>query len=623
MEKNTIKNKHKSMLITRFKQIIGLTIVLLTITTVSSFLLGSSSITVSVLATDTLVMCLLFFLANYKSEIAKQLYLWVNLCLASYLFWNGGGLISSGFILAFPVFLMVSALIASSKTFYCIFTFIITVVVASGVAAINGWNTTSVNEFGYWQIIMVIMMLSASGYTAWRFNNDMKYALKKLKKEVDNVNKSHSKIERLIHFDTLTGLSSKLDCEQKYCLLKEESLKTSNQITFLCLDIDNFKSINDYYNHSAGDELLKKIAIRLQGLLIEDDIACRLSGDEFLLVISRPKNYNIEGFSQKLIQQVSKPIELFEHTVEITVSVGVSFSGDVAESFESILKRVNLAMKRAKQPGKNKCSFYDEEIYMESMRELNITNGLQSALNNDDLEIFLQPKVDLVSGEINSAEALLRWVDNNPENFSPDEFIPVIESTELICKIGEWVINKSCFICKQLHDNGYEGLTISVNISSVQFVRGGLENIIVDALQKSHLPPEFLELELTENVLFQEDSDILDELSRIKDLGIKLSIDDFGTGYSNLSYLSKFNVDTLKIDQSFIMNIDNLPENFAIVDAIIKMAKTLGLKTVAEGVETEKEWDVLRKLNCDFGQGFIWSKPLTSKNFLKLLSETV
>ncbi len=162
-----------------------------------------------------------------------------------------------------------------------------------------------------------------------------------------------------------------------------------------------------------------------------------------------------------------------------------------------------------------------------------------------------------------------------------------------------------------------------MNISSVQFVRGGLENIIVDALQKSHLPPEFLELELTENVLFQEDSDILDELSRIKDLGIKLSIDDFGTGYSNLSYLSKFNVDSLKIDQSFIMNIDNLPENFAIVDAIIKMAKTLGLKTVAEGVETEKEWDVLRKLNCDFGQGFIWSKPLTSKNFLKLLSETV
>jgi len=624
MKNKTIQDKHNLMLIARFKQIIAVTLIFLTIIIISTAFLNFSSNTIGILVCDFIIMCLLFFLAKKdRVELAKQLYLWVNLLIACYVVWKNGGLISSGLILVFPIILMTSALVSSTKTFYAVFSSIIIFIAMMGVATINDWKVPIASEFGYWHLIMTLIMLSASGYTAWRFNGDMQYALKKLRMEVENVNKSRSEIERLIHDDPLTGLSSKLDCIQKYHLLKENSHNTIDELSFLSIDIDNFKSINDYYNHSIGDELLKKVAIQLNSLISLGDITCRLSGDEFLIVISRPKNYNLEQLSEKILKRLSRPIDISEYKIEITISIGAATQSNSTEDFENILKRADLAMHRAKQSGKNQYSFYDDEILEQSTRKLEITNGLKAALKNDDLELFLQPKVDIVSGKITSAEALIRWVGNNPKNFSPAEFIPLIESTELICSIGEWVISNACRLCKELHDNGFEKLSVSVNISAAQFARGGLEKIIIDELQKSQLPPEFLELELTEHILFQDDEGILDELSRIKDLGLSLSIDDFGTGYSNLGYLTKFKVDYLKIDRSFITEIHKLPENIAIVDAIIKMANTLGLKVVAEGVETEQEWSVLKKLNCDLGQGFLWSKPVPSKDFLKLTSESV
>lgn len=625
MKNQTIQGKHSLMLISRFKQIISITLFILAIIIVNTAILNFSSNTIGVLVGDFIVMCLLFSLAtNDKIELAKQLYLWTNLIVVGYLFWQNGGLISSGLILVFPVFLMVSALISGLKTFYAVFCYIIILVITIGLARINGWNTTVVNEFGYWHLIIVLAMLSASAYTASRFSGDMKYALKKLKTEIENVKKSRSEIERLIHNDPLTGLSSRLDCVQKYHLLKINYHQKVDDITFLFLNIDHFKSINDYYNHAIGDELLKEIAFRLKSFVEESsDISCRLSGDEFILVISRPKHYDVEQFSQTILQRISQPIEISDYKIDITISIGVAALNHPDEDFENVLKRADLAMQRAKQSGKNQYSFYDDEILKLSIRKLNILKGLQTALKNNDLDLFLQPKVDIVSGKVISAEALIRWVRNNPYDVSPAEFIPLIESTELICSIGEWVISNACRLCKELHDNGFEKLSISVNISAAQFVRGGLEKIIIDELQKSQLLPEFLELELTEHTLFQDDESVLDELSRIKDLGLSLSIDDFGTGYSNLGYLTKFKVDYLKIDRSFITDIHKLPENIAIVDAIIKMGNTLGLKVVAEGVETDKEWSVLKNLNCDLGQGFLWSKPLPSKEFHKLLTEAV
>lgn len=622
MHDKTIQDRHTSKLIARFKQVLAVTICVQLMTVLSAVFLKFTNDTVIIIGLDLLLMCLLYFLANKERiELAKQIYLWVNLILVGYLFWKNGGLMSSGLVLVFPVFLMISALISSRATFFSVFTYIVILISAIGVATINGWNTVVATEFSYWHLITTLVMLWAAAYTAWRFSGDMKHALKKLKSEVENVNKSRDKIERLIHNDPLTGLSSRLDCKQKFSLLTKQNNQSENRISFLFIDIDNFKAINDYYNHSFGDELLKKIASQLQGLITADDIACRLSGDEFLLVITRPKNYSVELFAELILKHLSQSIEINEYMVEVTISIGATSVEAKTDDFESIVKRADLAMYHSKQSGKNQYAFYDNEILKQSRRKVDIINGLKAALKNNDLELFIQPQVNLDTGKIQSGEALLRWVRNNPENISPAEFIPLIESTELICSIGEWVISNACRLCKEIQNNGFDNFTVAINISAAQFAQGGLEQIIIEELQKSDLSPECLELELTEHTLFQDDEAVVDELSRIKDLGLALSIDDFGTGYSNLGYLTKLNVDFLKIDRSFITGINKLSDNFVIVDAIIKMAKTLGLKVVAEGVETEQEWTTLKKLKCDFGQGYVWSKPIALDDFLKLPSE--
>lgn len=624
MKKNTIHNKHQLRLIARFKQMLYVTILVHIISVISAFILDFSNTDVTLIGIDLIIMCLLFPLVNRnKIELAKQIFIWTNLLVVGYVFWINGGLLSSGMILVFPVILMVAALISNLTVFIAVFSYIIILVSLVGISTINGWNTAPTVQFSYWHLITTLLMLCAAAYTSLRFSGDMKHALKKLKNEVENVNQSRSEIERLIQNDPLTGLSSRLDSIQKFNLLSENTNETNEQITFLFIDIDNFKSINDYYNHSIGDQLLQEVAFKIKGLIRETDIACRLSGDEFLIIISRPSNYNLDQFSKRILHNISEPINISEYLIEVTVSMGTATENGIPEDFESILKRADLAMYRAKESGKNQYSFYDDKIQKQSSRKLEIINGLKAALKNDDLELFLQPKVDIASGKIVSAEALIRWVRNNPNNISPAEFIPLIESTELICSIGEWVISNACRLCKELHENGFEKFSVSINISAAQFVRGGLEKIIIDELQKYQLPPDYLELELTEHTLFQDNEDVFDELSRIKDLGLSLSIDDFGTGYSNLGYLTKFKVDILKIDRSFITDINKLPENIAIVDAIIKMATTLGLKVVAEGVETEKEWSVLKSLNCDYGQGYLWSKPVTSKEFHKLNSKTI
>ena len=620
MTVNSIKTKHTR----RFQQVVYFTICMLSMAAFSTFFFNESSTTVNLLVLDVLIMFSLFpLIKRSKIDLAKQLYIWSNLIVISFIFWDTGGLLSSAVILVYPIFLMVSALLGGPRTFIATCIFVIGLIVFISVSAINSGTNSILTEFGYWDLSIVIILITANGYTAWRFNDDMRYALRKLKIEVANVNQSRSEIERLVHFDPLTGLSSRSKSEEKYSLLKSK-YDELYQVSFLYLDIDNFKSINDFYNHSTGDEVLKLVAERLLGLIQGNDVACRLSGDEFLLILTRPKNYDIDQLSKRILQRVSKPAIILDNHVEITASLGISIRhNDQNESFESLLKRADLAMYRAKELGKNKYSFYDEELSLESSRKIRIIKGLNVALKDNDLELFLQPKVNIVSGKIKSAEALIRWVRNNPENISPAEFIPLIESTELICNLGEWVISKACVLCKKLHNNGFKDLSISVNISSAQFVRGGLEKIVIRELQESQLHPMYLELELTEHILFQDDKDILDELSRIKDLGVTLSIDDFGTGYSNLGYLTKFKVDTLKIDRSFITDINKSADNFAIVDAIIKMAKTLGLNVVAEGVETQLEWNVLKHLGCDQGQGFLWSKPLPSNDFIKHISESV
>jgi len=331
--------------------------------------------------------------------------------------------------------------------------------------------------------------------------------------------------------------------------------------------------------------------------------------------------YDIQFFANRILTEISRTINLGAELLNVTASIGISIVSKEDNSFDEIRRKSGLALRKAKQSGENSIEVYTDEICQQSLNKISIVNDLKEAFKNDGLEMYLQPKVDIKSGKISSAEALLHWTGNNHQNIEPAEFIPLIESTELISEIGEWVIHHACRLCKEWHENGYTDLSIAVNISSSQFLKGGLEKIVERELELSQLPANSLELELTEHEMFHNDDLVLSQLKGLKKLGVMLSIDDFGTGYSSLEYLTKFNVDQLKIDKSFIQGIQHSAENLAIVKAIIKIAETLELKVVAEGVETKAQWDTLKSLGCHYGQGFLWSKAITDRNFASYLEK--
>ena len=319
------------------------------------------------------------------------------------------------------------------------------------------------------------------------------------------------------------------------------------------------------------------------------------------------------------IQAVAQPHSIVGTEAEVTASIGITVVKNTNSSFDDVRKKADMAMYKAKESGKNKYHYYTEELDKEYMRNLNIINGLKDALSNNLLDLHFQPKIHLNSNTIAGAEALLRWSRGNPQLIMPDEFIPIIESTELIHDIGAWVIEESCKACREWHDAGYS-IKVAANVSALQLTRANFYEIVVGALDKYDLDPFYLEIELTEHLLIQENKLVKNQLDALKSLGVSLSIDDFGTGYSNMNYLTRLKVDTLKLDRSFISQISTSEDYLVIVTAIIRMAQVLGMEVVAEGIEKEAERKLLIDLDCDYAQGYLWSKAVPNKDFVVLLS---
>ena len=603
--------------------VIKSTLLLIALLLVNSIVFSIGNIVTGLLVGELIVLTALSILlkAEFPPLLIKNLYIWSNILSMSFLMWSTT---SPHYILIAPVFILLASLMISTRmliitSIYCIFSLLVLALIRN-----NSWMITpSTNHtYGYWQIIDGVILLIAAFHTALRVKIDFKNTLKGLNNEIIKTTENHSKIEELVNYDSLTGLINRTYCEQLYSELFKNTEKLKNkQITVFFLDLDNFKSINDYYDHTTGDKVLVEVSTKLKKLIQTEGIACRLSGDEFVLIISRPKHYDVQLFASRILQVIATPVQIGTHIIDITVSVGIAIAGPSDIQFNEVRKKADLAMYKAKESGRNYFHLYNEEMHQASVIDISIKNKLKEALKNGDLELYLQPKIDLASKRIESAEALLRWTKNNEMNIGPAEFIPIIESSELICNIGEWVIKNACKMCKELHDKGFTEMSIAVNISASQLQRGNLEEIIKRELESSQLPAKYLELELTEYAIFSDNESTIEQLKNLKTLGVLLSIDDFGTGYSNLGYLTKFNVDILKIDRSFIKEITHSTDQLAIVSAIIKMAKTLGLKVVAEGIETNTQLETLRELNCHYGQGFFWSKALPANYFLEFINQ--
>ena len=583
---------------------------------------GVRYMTIALLLGTLLLILSTKLLKDGKQVQAGAAFLWVTSCIVSYTAFVGGGLYSIA-ILCFPVLFLFAGLFAELFVFLSIGAFLIGMVVFMGVTDILdvSYNPIETIVPAKARLGGFVSIMLTSGFCGWTFGRDMRGAFRALTKEHQLVVESQVVIQELAYKDSLTGLLNRSAAKEAY----EEMLKNVNfnkeRIAFYFIDLDNFKVVNDLFDHEAGDQLLMTIATRLQRLTRQEDVACRLGGDEFVVFVRAKSSFDFDGLAKRAMSAVAQPHYILGAEAEVTASIGIALISEPGLSFDEVRKKSDMAMYKAKQSGKNKYHYYSESLHTEYMKSLNVLNGLKDALAEGFLDLYFQPQINLETNEIDSAEALLRWNRGNPYNFNPDDFIPVIESTELIHDIGAWVIKESCRVCKQWHEKGHK-ISIAVNVSALQITRLNFYGIVQDALTKSGLDAKYLEIELTEHVLLTENTEVRSRLKALKDLGIKLAIDDFGTGYSNMNYLTRLKVDVLKLDKSFISEINVSTDSRVIVTAIIEMANVLGMKVIAEGVESIIQRNTLKDLGCNLGQGFLWSRALPSVALMEFLDSS-
>ncbi len=431
--------------------------------------------------------------------------------------------------------------------------------------------------------------------------------------------------EKLIYqanFDQLTGLNNRHYMQFFMNMAFTRARRHHQKVALLFMDIDNFKQINDTLGHLTGDEVLKQTADRIRTLLRESDTPARTGGDEFTILLEElEKNVHAEVVARKLVDIFKRPFLVNGQEVYATVSIGISIYPDDGESLDELMQYADMAMYQVKEDGRNNYRFFSREMRLSSEKQMQITNQLRYALDREELSLFYQPKIDIIKGRLFGAEALLRW--HNPElgDISPAIFIPLAEKMGFINEMGSWVLEQACREAKKWQQFTDERLQVSVNVSPQQFRTGGLFEAVNDALESSGLERNRLELEITESLLLQ-DSDIpMTILQNLHDHGVTLALDDFGTGYSSLSYLKRFPLQVLKIDRSFVHDLEENESSKGLVEAIIAMAHSLKLKIVAEGVETEEQLDFLRSRNVTIIQGYLFSPPVSAQKFRTLVQD--
>lgn len=611
----------------RFRQVLIFFIIALSIDGITAFILNGKNVDAPQLygvnieflmkLTGAAVgVFILFVFSQGKVGRAATGFLCLLAAVGSMTAWLSGGM-QSPEIMSFPLVLIFAGIIAPLRVFLGIFIYLIITIILFELNNTYAWFIPVQKDSGMAATSLAILGLS--GYAAWLLGKEMKSAFASQKEEHQRVLESKKVIEKLADTDQLTGLLNRTAAKLRYESMLSSLEPKSESMVFYFIDLDNFKSINDIFDHHAGDQLLMTIADRLKGLSGDDGVAARIGGDEFIIFVKASSTFDSDGLANDIIKALAKPHLVLGTESEVTASVGITLSSDKSLSFDSIRKKSDMAMINAKQLGKNNYYYYSDELHQEYMRNINILSRLKEALSNNLLDVYFQPKVNLATNEVAGAEALLRWNRGNTEDIRPDEFIPVIESTELIHEIGAWVLEQSCRSCKNWHEQGHK-LSVAVNVSALQLTRKTFYDTVVEVLNVTGLPAQYLEIELTEHFLIQENNDVGVRLNALKALGVKLAIDDFGTGYSNMGYLTRLNVDVLKLDHSFISQIGESKNSLVIVTAIIEMAKVLNMKVVAEGVESDKDKKTLLALGCDIGQGFLWSKALPSAALVNYLN---
>jgi diguanylate cyclase (GGDEF)-like protein/PAS domain S-box-containing protein len=432
---------------------------------------------------------------------------------------------------------------------------------------------------------------------------------------------TETQIEFLAHHDSLTQLPNRLLLQSHLEHAIRSAQRESSRLALLILDLDRFKNVNESFGHGAGDELLQQVTQRLTARLRGMDTVARLGGDEFAVMlpnIVHPEDAAL--VANELMNSLNRPWALSNGAeVRIGVSIGISIFPEHGRTTTDLLQHADAAMYQAKQEGRGRFRYFSQNLTRAARERIELEARLHHAIAQDELRVFYQPQVEIASGRIVGAEALVRWLHPQEGLIPPLRFIPLAEATGLIGAIGEWVLRETCAQGKRWIDAGLPPLTLAVNLSPRQFLHGDFSVSVAAILAQTGFPPNRLEMELTEGALMEQAEDVVQLLARLRAIGVRLAIDDFGTGYSSLAYLKRFPLDVLKIDKSFIDELPHQQGNVAIASAIVAMAHSLGFQVLAEGVENNEQLAFLRSRGCDLYQGYLASKPVPADAFAQLL----
>ncbi len=441
-----------------------------------------------------------------------------------------------------------------------------------------------------------------------------------LENAYEELRHSQQLISHMAYHDGITDLPNRRFFNDHLDLKINEAKQQSESLVMMYLDMDRFKYINDSLGHLTGDRILQEIAKRLICCTREGDFVARIGGDEFNILLPDTNRENALEIAENVLDTLKSPFYIDNYELYITASIGISVFPHDGEDSISLMKNADAALYRAKEQGKNKYQIYHSGMNIQSYRTFTLQNDLRKAIENKELTLLYQPRMDVKTGKINSAEALIRWNHPSWGLLSPSEFIPLAEETGLIVEIGEWVLRTACRQNRNWAKAGLPSIRMAVNFSSQQFLQKDLIFTINQILSEIELSPNLLEIEITESAIMQYEEIVSNTLIEMKNLGIHISIDDFGTGYSSLNYLRRFPLNTIKIDKSFINDLSiHSSQSAAIISSIISLAHSLKMTVIAEGVETEEQWAVLNKLNCESMQGFLFSPPVSPIEFENLL----
>jgi diguanylate cyclase (GGDEF)-like protein len=427
-------------------------------------------------------------------------------------------------------------------------------------------------------------------------------------------------LEHQAYHDTLTGLANRITFDDHLKLAINQYQRYGGQLAVLFLDLDRFKIVNDTLGHAVGDRLLIQVARKFSACTRSSDTLARLGGDEFaVLLMNVGAASEAAEVANKLIKALEGAIEVDGYSLHMTTSIGIGLFPTDGDSAETILKCADTAMYLSKELGRNQISFFSPEMNIRALRRLSLENKLRQVVRDDRLNVYYQPRLDSQTLDIIGVEALVRWTDPEEGQIAPAEFIPLAEDCGLIGDIDEWVLKSACIEVLKWFEGGVPGITLAVNVSPTQFIRKDLHSVIKKILEQTNYPGSRLELEVTESLFGPNSIDALSILKQLGELGVEISVDDFGTAYSSLSRLKQLPLHTLKIDQSFVCDLGKNPDDEAIVRTIVTLAHNLNLKVVAEGVETETQYNFVKRHGCDAVQGFLFAKPVPGDEMQKLL----